>query len=75
MYVTAVEDIHVPSEEDPMRLLLPLKKGDTLKVLQRWTGDRWFGRKTSDGCSGFFLLDERVVGIVESLSWRPSLSD
>jgi len=47
------------------RVLYGLKKGDVVKILERWWEDYWLGK--SHGRRGFFLLDHRFVSRLFSL--------
>ena len=51
------------SEETNELSLLTLKKGDVVKIVQRFSGDYWLGA-TLTGEEGFFKLDERLVSII-----------
>lgn len=61
--VEALEDIRPAPVTDIIdrRPMLRLKPGDKVKVLKRWTGDKWMGVRLKDDVVGWFILDARVV--------------
>jgi Variant SH3 domain len=69
-YLRVLEDITIVEDITPgyssarqtrngHRVLYGLKKGDVVKILERWWEDYWLGE--CHGRSGFFLLDHRFV--------------
>lgn len=63
--VEVLEDIGPSSsDEQDSRPMLQAEAGETIQVLERWTGDKWKGLRLKDNSTGFFLLDGRVVGDV-----------
>jgi len=62
--ITTVEDItpgysSARQTRNGCRVLYGLKKGDIVKILERWWEDYWLGE--CHGRRGFFLLDSRFV--------------
>jgi hypothetical protein len=62
--ITTVEDItprysSARQTRNGCRVLYGLRKGDVVKILERWWEDYWLGE--CHGRRGFFLLDSRFV--------------